>query len=184
MPEIFQQINLLWGPLEIDLFASRLTNQLPRYVSWKADPGAEATDAFSLNWAQHRGYAFPPFVLIGRCLKQVICQQVPSLVIVTPVWEMQSWFPLLLELCVDQPLLLPPSPNLLTREQEQHPLQDLVLAAWLVSANSSRQTAFRTKLKPFSCPLGVNPQQPVMTLLGNGGLAGVYQNKLIQFQHL
>lgn len=64
------------------------------------------------------------------------------------------------------------------------PLKDLVLAAWLVSANSSRQTAFRTKLKPFSCPLGVNPQQPVITLLGNSGLAGVYQNKLIQFQHL
>ena len=184
MPEIIQQINLLWGPLEIDLFASRLTNQLPRYVSWKPDPGAEATDAFSLNWAQHRGYAFPPFVLIGRCLKQVIRQQAPSLVIVTPVWEMQSWFPLLLELCVDQPLLLPPNPNLLTRDQEQHPLQDLVLAAWLVSANSSRQTTFRRKLKPFSCAHGVNPQQPVLTLLGNSGLAGVYQNKLILFQHL
>jgi len=93
-PEIFQQRNLLWGPLEIDLFASRLTNQLPRYVSWKPDPRAEATDAFSLNWAQHRGYAFQPFVLIGRCLKQVMSQQVPSLVTVNPVWEMQSWFPL------------------------------------------------------------------------------------------
>ena len=57
-----------------------------------------------------------------------------------------------------------PTPTCLwTREQDQHPLQDLVLAAWLVSANSSRQTTFRTKLKPFSCPLGVNPQQPVMT---------------------
>lgn len=88
MPVIFQQINLLWDPLEIDLFASRLTNQLPRYVSWKPDPGAEATDAFSLNWTQHRGYAFPPYVLIGRCLKQVIRQQVPSLVIVTQVWKM------------------------------------------------------------------------------------------------
>lgn len=125
LPEIFQQIYLLWGPLEIDLFASWLTNQLPRCVSWKPDPGAEVTDAFSLNWAQHRGYAFPPFVLIGRCLKQVIHQQVPSLVIVTSGWEMRSWFPLLLELCVDQPLLLPASPNLLTREQEQHPLQGL-----------------------------------------------------------
>lgn len=42
------------GPLEVDPFASRLTNQIPCYslVSWKPDPGAEATDAFSLNCAQ------------------------------------------------------------------------------------------------------------------------------------
>lgn len=73
----------------------------------------------------------------------------------------------------------PTSPNLLNREQEQHPLQDLVLAAWLVSDDSSRQTAFRTKLEPFSCPLGVNPQLPVTTLLGNRGLAAVYKNKVI-----
>ena len=45
-PEIFSQINQIFGPLEVDLFASRLTHQLPCYFSWRLDPLAEATDAF------------------------------------------------------------------------------------------------------------------------------------------
>ena len=40
-------IDQQWGPLEVDLLASRLSNQLPRYFSWRPDPLAEATDAFS-----------------------------------------------------------------------------------------------------------------------------------------
>ena len=42
---VFQQINTLMGPLEMDLFASWLTKQLPRFYSWGPDPEAEATDA-------------------------------------------------------------------------------------------------------------------------------------------
>ena len=49
-PEIFSQINQIFGPLEVDLFASRLTHQLPRYFSWRPDPLAEATDAFRQDW--------------------------------------------------------------------------------------------------------------------------------------
>ncbi|CAB4039951.1 Hypothetical predicted protein, partial [Paramuricea clavata] len=35
---------------QIDLFASRLTRQLNRYVSWRPDPGAIHVDAFTMNW--------------------------------------------------------------------------------------------------------------------------------------
>ena len=62
---IFQGISNKWGPFTIGLFASRLTAQLPRFVRWKPDPEAEAVDAFTLDWSQLRGYAFPPFALIG-----------------------------------------------------------------------------------------------------------------------
>ena len=58
-PKVFDQINRQWGPLEIDLFASRLTYQLPRYFSWRPDPHAEATDAFTQDWSKTRGYANP-----------------------------------------------------------------------------------------------------------------------------
>ena len=37
-PEIFRSIQAQLGPLEIDLFASRLTKQLPTYVSWRPRP--------------------------------------------------------------------------------------------------------------------------------------------------
>ena len=37
-PTVFACLNSLWGPLEMDLFATPLTNQLPRFVSWRPDP--------------------------------------------------------------------------------------------------------------------------------------------------
>ena len=65
-PLVFAELNHLWGPLDVDLFASRLSAQLPRFYSWRTDPQAEAIDAFSQDWRSIRGYAFPPFALIGR----------------------------------------------------------------------------------------------------------------------
>ena len=47
------------GPLTVDLFASRLTNQLPRYFSWRPDPQAEAMSAFSQRWDKLGGKDMP-----------------------------------------------------------------------------------------------------------------------------
>ena len=47
-PLVFQQLNKKWGPVVIDLFATRLS-QLPKFVSCKPDPVAEAVDAFTLD---------------------------------------------------------------------------------------------------------------------------------------
>ena len=64
----FQRINRLYGPLEVDLFASRLTNQCHRYFSWRADPIADATDAFLQDWRTIKGFANSPWNLIPRVL--------------------------------------------------------------------------------------------------------------------
>ena len=40
-PEIFAQLQDRFGPLEIDLFASRLNHQLPKYAAWRPDPQAQ-----------------------------------------------------------------------------------------------------------------------------------------------
>ena len=37
------------GTMEIDLFASQMLRQLPRFYSWRPDSEAEATDAFVQN---------------------------------------------------------------------------------------------------------------------------------------
>ena len=84
---------------EIDLFATRLTNQLKSYVSWRPDPHAVATDAFSIDWSQMKGYAFPPFNLIPRTLMKVINDNA-NIVLVAPVWQTQHWWPLRLQLTV------------------------------------------------------------------------------------
>ena len=50
------------GPLEVDLFASRLTRQLPRFYSWRPDSEAEAMDAFMQGLVSMRGVCQPPVV--------------------------------------------------------------------------------------------------------------------------
>ena len=36
--QVFQQLQLLMGPLQTDLFDCRLTKQLPNFYSWRPDP--------------------------------------------------------------------------------------------------------------------------------------------------
>ena len=51
-PAFFKILVQKWGPLQVDAFASPLTFQLPRFVSWKPDPHAIATDTFLMNWGE------------------------------------------------------------------------------------------------------------------------------------
>ena len=141
-------------------------------------------DAFTLDWVQLMEYAFPPFALVWRYLQQVILQQVQKLVIVAPVWETQLWYPLLLQLCVDFPPLLPQPVDLLTRQGENHPLTHLQLAGWLVSTVRTQRHAFLQRLKHCSWLHGGKTLQVPMGQLGKSGLAGVINNKLIPFQPL
>ena len=69
--EVFQKINQIFGPLEVDLFASRLTHQIPRFFSWKMDPLAEAVDAFQQDWKSVNSYANLPWCLIGHVLNNL-----------------------------------------------------------------------------------------------------------------
>ena len=183
--KIFNKLYQKWGPLNIDLFASRLTFQLDQYVSWRPDPLAVHTDAFTLNWATFKGYAFPPFALIGRCLQQVKSQRVEHLVLVAPVWPAQTWYPLLLELCVDFPLLLPMQPNLLTQQGRNHPLHQLQLAGWLLSTVVYKRKEFLNKLERSSWWLGDQTPPAPTPQHGIYGIAGVLKESLsIPFHHL
>ena len=85
-PAIFDRINHIFGHLEVDLFASRLTYQLPHYFSWRPDPLAEATDAFQQDWGPLKGFANPPWCLIGRVLNQVMDQKA-QVILVAPIWK-------------------------------------------------------------------------------------------------
>ena len=180
-PQVFSTINQLWGPLEVDLFASRLSTQLPRFYSWRPDPLAEALDAFTQDWSKVRGYAFPPFALVGRCLKQLLDQSVPFLVLLAPLWQSQPWYPLLLQNCIAAPVLLPHYQGLLFRQTEMHPLDNLQLAGWLLSANPTLKQAFHSQLKSFCWQHGAKAQPLPMLPLGESGIAGVVGDKLIQF---
>jgi hypothetical protein len=61
----------------------------------------------------------PPFCLIRRCLAKVLKGKAE--IIITPAWQTQPYYPLL-ALSIDNPMLLPPTQDLLLSPQGQiHP---------------------------------------------------------------
>ena len=87
-PHLFSQIEKRMGPLEVDMFASRLTHQLHRYFSWRPDQVAETTDAFTQNWSQFCGYANSPWCLILPRLAKIQQEKV-RVILVVPMWRTQ-----------------------------------------------------------------------------------------------
>ena len=131
-PEVFNQINTRWGPLEVDIFASRLTHQLARFFSWWLDPAAEAVDAFNQDWSQLVGYANPSWCLI-LSVSAKIRRDKAKVILVAPVWPTQPWYPLILQLLDDVPCLLPRREDLVISPSQREfimPSGVPQLAAW------------------------------------------------------
>lgn len=138
----------LLGTPDIDIFASKDNYHCPRYVSWFRDPGAEAIDAFTLDWRKLNFYAFPPFALILRVL-QKICSDGATGIIVIPLWEAQPWYPLFIKLIVGEPVHFKPAINLLISpySENRHPLaEELTLVAAKLSGRPSKLRASQRKL--------------------------------------
>ena len=98
----------------IDLFASRLNNQFPQYVSFKPDPSAVAVDAFSLNLHHLKFYTSPPISVINTFLQRVREDQASGILIMSN-WPTQAWFPQAqaMQMCVQAPITLHPAKHLL-----------------------------------------------------------------------
>jgi hypothetical protein len=109
-PALFGTLSLLWGPFEIDLFASAGNAQLQRYFSRYGEPPAEAADAFKQRWRTLRAYANPPFALIGQVLRKIEQDQA-TVTVVIPEWRSALWWPLLFPLLVALPRRLPSLPG-------------------------------------------------------------------------
>ena len=175
------------GPFSINLFASRTNTQLPIYCSWRPDPEALAVNAFSIRWASHRVYMFPPFALIPRCLNHLNTERVSALLI-APVWPNQIWFPKLLVSLIDYPVLLPPLPDIVCNSVGQrHPLAvegHLPLAAWFVLGDPAPHRVFQSELPRSFDDLGEHRHRrtQLTAMPGDSGLAGgVWNGKQIHF---
>lgn len=181
--EIFQCLAEVYHPLNVDLFAARHNAQLPDYVSWKPDPLAQATDAFSCSHLWEDGYAFPPFNLVGLCLQTVRQARIQRLLLVAPVWPHQTWYPVLLSMLVSPPLRIPS--RLTNPAGSPHPLgRRLQLAAWPVSGVPSSCEAFQNQLQTSGRHRGGHLPKHHMIAPGESGLAGVTNTVSIPFRHL
>ena len=181
---VFDTLASMWGKPDIDLFASRINNKVPVYVSWKPDPSAVHINAFTMSWSSKLNYIFPPFSLIGRILQKVSDDQAECLLIV-PMWPTAAWFSLIPPLLLDLPVLLPRMQNLLTKGRELHPLrQRLVLIACRLSGNPYRTAKFRRELKTLSWAPGGKTQRANITVIFADGQNFVHNDLSIPFLRL
>ena len=184
--DVFADINKMWGPFHVDLFASRLNFKVSTYVSWKPDPGAKYVNAFYMSWKEYYFYAFPPFSLIAACLQKIELDQATG-VLVVPIWQTQPWFTTLLHLLVDYPLRLPESNHLLMQPHNGalHPLRkQLTLMACKLSGKVSSREMFQKKLLKSSSSLGQQEHKSSTSPTSHNGLTFVVNGRVIPMTRL
>jgi hypothetical protein len=157
-PAIFQLITSQIGPVQIDMFASRINAQIDKYVAWQPDPDATAIDAFSLNWSScSHPFFFPPFSLLGRTVQKLATDHAEGIV-VAPVWPTQPWYSTLMRMATHTPRLLrhPQLLRLPHKPHLQHPLSSrLKLIVCHVSGKPSQSKGSNHRREPSFSPLGV-----------------------------
>ena len=72
------------GPLHNRSFCKQTDSAVAKICELETRSRGRDSGCFTLDWNQLRGYAFPPFALIGRCLRQVLQQSVSQLTIEGP----------------------------------------------------------------------------------------------------
>ena len=106
--ETFHWIWNSFGPFLIDLFATRWSTQLQRFISPCPDPRAEEVNALSVNWNRwDRIYLFPPVAVLPEVVDHLQHFRGQG-VLIAPFYPQAPWFPHLLERDPD-PIPLPTS---------------------------------------------------------------------------
>ena len=174
--QIFNRIHQLFGPLEVDLFASGLTHQCQCYFSWRPDPFAEATDTFLQDWTGMLGFANSSWNLISNVLTKTRTQEA-HIILIALVWKAQPWYPRLLAMLVDLLRLLPRQVGVVTHLEPQ-------LAMWNISGRDSETSNFLHRLWNLSSSHGGLRQISLTTHSLGDGIAGVLEGVQIPFQDL
>ena len=137
---LFIEICTKFGCPEVDLFASRINYQLPKYFSFYPDSEAMGIDAFRHEWKMFP-YLFPPFNLIPRCLRKLREDSTEKAIMIVPLWKVAPWWPKLQKMLLKPPHLLKASPSIVrlpNNKSKRHPLFPKTrLIAVLLSGNVS-----------------------------------------------
>ena len=137
--DVFQLIERRFGPMDLDLFATSLNKKARSFVSLRPEPEALYVDAFSREIPSYlRVFANPPFILLPRLLSKIRRERV-EVIVVVPVWTSQPWWPLLVEMVVDAPLVLPRNMRLYEAEEVTQPKWETLVCR--VSGRSSAKKA-------------------------------------------
>ena len=184
---LFEKICDKFGMPDIDLFASRLNAKVPKYCSWRPDPGAYAVDSLAENWSNWLFYAFPPFSLIGKVLQKIETEQATGILLV-PFWPTQPWFSKFTQLCKTVPVILfsrqaQPTLNHPWRQPEELP-KNLRMIASLVSGRPSISSASTVQQDASSWSRGDLERESNICQFLNTGPSIVLQGELVKIHQI
>lgn len=144
--QVTQQVFLLLGEPNIDLFATVHNRQCLVFCSLQSKHGELAVDSLSISWTGMFGYAYPPTKLIPRVLSKVQADRA-TIILIAPRWATQSWYPTLLRLLTAPPVELPIVEGLLTQPGHTCSIPEFFkLTAWRLSGMPSDSEEFRRTL--------------------------------------
>ena len=130
---------------------------------------------------------FPSFQFVRQKTNKLKVEEVPDALVIAPWCPTAHWYPPLLQLLVQRPILLPQWDELLTLPQEDflHPLKGVMrLAAWHVSGITYRSEEFLQGQPAMCSSHGVQGQKISAQRLGNVFVAGVIGNREILFKQI
>lgn len=179
--KVIQRVFLVWQRPVIDLFATNKNRKLDLFCSRVPLEGTYQVDSLQMSWSNLSGYAFPPLNLVPLVLQKVQSDKTPLLILIAPVWKRRSWYPLLLHLLTDFPILLPPTQITILSKVK---ISNIQLAAWKLSGKDGEIKEFRKKLQTQLLQAGDSQQDQSMTVSGDNSTAGVLNGRSILFQQL
>ena len=110
------------------------------------------------------------------------------MLIITPAWARQPWFPGLLKMSVKNLLLLPALKDTLKDpEGKLNPLvmqNSLQLVAWEISGRTYLQKEYRKGLPTLSQKIGEHLQSSITSQLGRSGTAGVLNGRYLPLDQI
>ena len=117
-PAVFRWANRELGPHTLDLFASRNTAQLPRFVTRFPDARAVAYNAWAHSWAGERCWINTSWDDLEKVAQRLELEPAASATVVCPYFPVQPWFQRL-AVMADRVLVCPFDQRWVLRPQQQ-----------------------------------------------------------------
>ena len=108
-PVVTDMLFKMWGVPEIDLMATYMSRQVPKFYSALMESQAEGIDALTKNWNLFSlAYVFPPPPMMELILNRIFqCSMNTRFILISPWKPKAQWFPKALALATQSPVRLP-----------------------------------------------------------------------------
>ena len=172
---LYRNIVSKYGRPDVDLMASNMSRKEPFFYSWdRRDTEALALDSLSqdINWAGWQfPYLFPPFSLIGPCLKKIRQQKEETLVTVLPYWPGKPWFSLMMMVDIRRlPVFKAQVVDMITGKPPLD-IKSCRLVVCLLSGTKDKEVC-QTEQDSWLRQAGGQPQRHSTQVVGENGLIG------------